>query len=148
MLYSDAARIAHKKGDAFIARSLVNEARILIPHTDRNGIHARALLSFASQLALLDSPDEAADLLHSAVVAINSLPKKNAEVSEATKSSTEAAWAEVNDPRSLIDAQELDRAFSSMGAVDLDLTITEARKIEVKSVQLCLFASSAQLGRV
>ena len=134
-LYLEAVKVAQKKRDAPLSSLVINEARTLIPQVDRNGLHVRALLAFASQLPALASTDEAVDFLDAAVVAINSLPKKSEEPA-ATKSPAELAWDEINDPRSLLDAPELDHAFSSIGAVDLDRATNEARKIAVKSVQL------------
>jgi hypothetical protein len=113
----------------------INEARILIPQVDRNGLHVRALLVFATQLSVLGSTDEAVDFLGAAVAAINSLPAKSEQTS-ATMTSADLAWAEINDPRSLLDAPELDHAFSAIGVADLERATYEARKISVKSVQL------------
>jgi hypothetical protein len=135
VLYLEAVKVAQKKRDAVLSSLVINEARTLIPQVDRNGLHVRALLAFASQLSALASTDEAVEFLDAAVVAINSLPKPSEEAA-ATKSSSELAWGEINDPHSLLDAPELDHAFSSIGAVDLDRAINEARKIGVKSVQL------------
>ncbi len=134
-LYLEAVKTAQKKRDLPLSSVVINEARTLIPQVDRNGLHVRALLAFASQISALASTDEAVDFLDAAVVAINSLPKQSAEPA-ATKSSAELAWDEINDPRSLLDAPELDHAFSSVGAVDLERAIDEARKIGVKPVQL------------
>jgi hypothetical protein len=135
VLYLEAVKVAQKKRDAPLSSLVINEARTLIPQVDRNGLHVRALLAFASQLPALASTDEAVDFLDAAVVAINSLPKKSEEPA-ATKSPAELAWDEINDPGSLLDAPELDHAFSSIGAVDFDRATNEARKIGVKSVQL------------
>lgn len=135
LLYLDAVKVAQKRRDATLSGLVINEARILIPQVDRNGLHVRALLVFASQLPVLASTDEAVDFLDAAVAAINSLPKKS-EQSSTTMSPADFAWAEINDPRSLLDTPELDHAFSAIGALDLERAITEARKIGVKSVQL------------
>jgi hypothetical protein len=135
LLYLDAVKVAQKGRDATLSGLVINEARILIPQVDRNGLHVRALLVFASQLPVLASTDEAVDFLDAAVAAINSLPKKS-EQSSTTMSPADFAWAEINDPRSLLDTPELDHAFSAIGALDLERAITEARKIGVKSVQL------------
>lgn len=144
-LYLEAVKVAQKKRDAPLSSLVINEARTLIPQVDRNGLHVRALLAFASQLSALASTDEAVEFLDAAVVAINSLPKQSEEPA-ATKSPTELAWDEINDPRSLLDAPELDHAFSSIGAVDLERAINEARKIAGKPVQLV--ARLAAVGEV
>jgi hypothetical protein len=134
-LYLEAIKVVQKKRDASLSSLVIKEARTLIPQVGRNGLHVRALLAFASQLPALASTDEAVDVLDTAVVALNSLSKPSEEPA-ATKSPAELAWAEINDPLSLLDAPELAHAFSSIGMVDLDRAIIEARKIGVKPVQL------------
>jgi hypothetical protein len=44
--------------------------------------------------------------------------------------------AEVNDPNSLLDEPQFERAFVAIGLLDLDLALTHAKKIQPKSVQL------------
>jgi hypothetical protein len=144
-LYLQAVKVAQQKRDTPLSNLVINEARLLIPQVDRNGLHVRALLAFASQLPALASTDEAVNFLGDAVVAINSLPKKTQE-SEVTKSSAELAWDEINDPSSLLDAPELAHAFAAIGVLDLDRALNEARKIGVKSVQLA--ARLEALGEV
>jgi hypothetical protein len=133
--YLEAVQPAQRKHDPSLSSLVINEARSLIPRVDRNGLHVRALLAFAAQLPALASPEEAMDFLAAAVVAINSLPKQ-AETSKAAQSSMERAWAEINDPLSLSELPEFANAFSSIGIIDLERTIIEARKIAIKPVQL------------
>lgn len=133
--YVEAVKAAQKKHDAALSSLVINEARTLIPQVDRNGLHVRALLAFAGQLPALTSTDEALEFLHAAVVAMNSLPKPSDEA-PAKKSPMDLAWAEINDPLSLMDLPEFAHAFSSIGLADLERAIIEARKIEVRSVQL------------
>lgn len=135
VLYLEVLKVAQKKRDPSLSRLLINEALSLIPAVDRNGLHVRALLTFASQVPVLTSADDALEFLAASVAAINSLPKQ-ADEPTVTKSGAELAWGEINDPLSLLDTPELAHAFSSVGAVDLERTIIEARKIEVKPVQL------------
>jgi hypothetical protein len=135
LLYTETAKVAQTKRDSSVLKSVITEALTLVPATGRNGLHVRALLSFTSQLTFVELAGEAQELLHGVVIAINTLPKKSDEP-EATKSLSELAWAQVNDPRGLIDTQELSNAFSSMGVQDLYLTLIEARKLEDRSVQL------------
>jgi len=40
--------------------------------------------------------------------------------------------AELNDPISLLDDREMERAFSSIGLVDLNRGLTEAKRIDLK----------------
>jgi hypothetical protein len=135
VLYLDAIKLAHKKGDPALSASVLSEARTLVPEINRNGLHVRALLSFVSLLTRLAPVDESSTVLDSAVAAINSLPRKSDESAE-TKSPSELAWEQLNDPRTLVDAQELEDAFSALGTVDMERAIIGARKIEIKPVQL------------
>src|SRR6185295_17561171 len=50
VMYLDAIKAAKKKRDADLTRLVINEARLTIPQTDRNGIHVQALLLFVGQL--------------------------------------------------------------------------------------------------
>ncbi len=135
VMYLEALKAAGKKRDSAELRTVVNEAQLQIPQVDRNGLHVRALLSFAAQLSDLAANDEAIEFLNSAVTAINALSKKTNEQS-ATRTLRETAMAELNDPISLQDAQEMERAFSLVGLVDLDRGLTEAKRIELKPIQL------------
>jgi hypothetical protein len=134
--YLEALKVVQKKRDATLSTLVINEARLLIPQVDRNGLHVRALLAFGSQLTAAESIDEGVEFLDAAVVAINSLPKRSEDTSTATMSSLDLAWNQINDPRTLIDGPELDHAFSSIAAVDPERTLFEARKIAIKPVQL------------
>ena len=135
VMYLDALKAARKKQDGRLTSIVINEARLLIPQTDRNGLHLRALLSFAAQLAQPETKDDALEFLSSAVVTINALGRKNKDQGEA-KTMAEAAMAELNDPKSLLDASEMEQAFSAIGLLDLETSLTVARKIDVKPVQL------------
>ncbi|HEV2883607.1 MAG TPA: hypothetical protein VGW36_02055, partial [Pyrinomonadaceae bacterium] len=135
VMYMDAIKTAKSKRDADASRVIINEARLLIPQTDRNGLHLRALLAFISQLTKLSATDDAAEFLKSAVSTINALSSANSEES-APKSLAEAAMAELNDPNSLLDEPEMERAFVAVGLLNLELGLTQARKIQPKPVQL------------
>lgn len=135
VMYMDALKAAKSKRDADVSRVIINEARLLIPQTDRNGLHLRALLAFTSQLAKIGATDDVVEFLKSAVSTINALGSANS--GEGTsKSLAEAAMAELNDPNSLLDAPEMERAFVAVGSLDLDLALTQANKIQPKAVQL------------
>jgi hypothetical protein len=69
------------------------------------------------------------EFLNLAVVSINTLAKKTNEES-AAKTLAESAMAELNDPNSLLDASELDQAFSLVGLRDLEQALAQARRIE------------------
>ncbi len=135
VFYLEALKAAEKKNDPSLSSVVINEVRGFIPQVDRNGLHVRTLLAFASQPAALASTDEALGFLNSAVGSINSLAKSTKDDTRG-KSALDQAWAEVNDPRSFLDSPEFAHAFSTIGLLDLERTIIEARKIEIKSLQL------------
>ena len=119
VMYLDALKAARKKRDADVVKIIIDEARLLIPQVDRNGLHARALLTFATQLSSATSNDDAIEFLNSAVATINRLAMRTTEPTE-PKSMAEAAMAELNNPNSFLDAPEMEQAFSAIGLVDLD----------------------------
>lgn len=134
VMYMDALKAAKSKRDAEVSRVIINEARLLIPQTERNGLHLRALLSFTSQLARLGATDDAFEFLKSAVSTINSLGPAGQE--SVSNSLAESAMAELNDPNSLLDEPEFEKAFVAVGLLDLNLGLTQAKKIQPKPVQL------------
>jgi hypothetical protein len=133
--YLDAIKVIKKKNDSELSNIVVNEARLLVPQTNKNGIHVRALLSFSGQLAKPATKDDAFDFLNNAVVAINTLSRKSSDETEA-KSLAEEAMAELNHPISLFDSPEFEQAFNAAGAINLDAGLTSANKIQTKPVQL------------
>lgn len=133
--YLDAIKVIKKKNDLELSNIVVNEARLLVPQTNRNGLHVRALLSFSGQLAKHATKDDAFDFLNNAVVAINTLSRKSNDETDA-KSLAEEAMAELNDPISLFDSPEFEQAFNGAGVIDLDAGLTSANKIQSKPVQL------------
>jgi hypothetical protein len=135
VMYMDALKAAKSKRDADVSRVIINEARLLIPQTDRNGLHLRALLAFTSQLAKIGATDDVVEFLKSAVSTINGLSSANSG-DGASKSLAEAGIAELNDPNSLLDEPEMERAFVAVGLLDQDLALTQANKIQPKPVQL------------
>ena len=134
VMYMDALKAAKSKRDGDVLRVIINEARLLIPQTNRNGLHLRALLSFTSQLAKLGATNDALEFLKSAVSTINSLDPPGEK--SATKSPTDIAMAELNNPNSLLEEPEFEKALAAMGVLDLDLGLTQAKKIQPKPVQL------------
>ena len=135
VMYLDALKATRKKRDADVMTIIINEARLLVPQTNRNGIHVRALLSFAAQIMTPETKDDGMQFLTNAVTSINALSTKSNDRSQ-TRTSAEAAMAELNDPNSLLDAPEMERAFSAAGLSDLEAAIAQAKRIEVKPVQL------------
>jgi hypothetical protein len=135
VMYLDALKVAKKKHDSSLTSIVVNEARLLVPQTDRNGLHVRALLSFVAQLTDSRTNDDAMEFLANAVIAINTLGNRTDEQS-APKTLAESAMAELNDPNSLLDAPEMEQAFSFVGLFDLDRSLAQAKRIEPRPVQL------------
>ncbi len=140
-LYIEACAAAYKKRDKTVSRAIVGETRALIPQAGKNGLHIRALFSLSSQLVLMESRNEAAELLDIAIVGLNAL---KSESIAGAKTPLEAAWNELNDPSNLLGAPELERAFVSLGAVDLDRALDEANKIKDRSIRLVSRLESVQ----
>lgn len=132
--YLTAIVAAEKKRDPEVTALLVNEARTLVPKVERNGLHVRLLLSFVPVLAKT-SYDDAAEFLSDAVSGLNSLGGISSPEG-AQKSGASAALAELNNPHSFLESQELEKAFSLAGVLDLDRTLVEARRIEFRPLQL------------
>jgi hypothetical protein len=135
LMYMDALRVTQKKRDADVAKIIINEARLLVPQTNRNGMHLRALFAFASQLTKLEAYDEAIEFLNGAVTTINALGGRRDERNSG-KSVAEEAMAELNDPNILLDELDMEQAFTAVGLFDLDAGLSHAKKIQPKPVQL------------
>lgn len=135
VMYLDALKTAKKKQDDDVSRIIIDEARLIVPQTGRNGLHLRALLSFATQLAKMGANDDALEFLRSAVSTINSLGGDAKEKGDA-ESLAETVMAELNDPMTLLDEPDMEHAFSSVGLIDLASGLTEARRIQPRAVQL------------
>lgn len=135
VMYLDAIKAAKKKRDADLTRLVINEARLTIPQTDRNGIHVQALLLFVGQLNSPDTIDDALEFLTSAVTSINALVKRP-KPEGVSKSAAEIAMAEINDPHNLIESSEMDQAFNSVGLRDLERGLVQAKRIDLRSLQL------------
>lgn len=133
--YLEAMKAIKKKNDQNLSNIVVNEARLLVPQTNRNGIHVRAILSFSAQLANPGTKDDAVEFLNSAVVAINALARKSNEEAD-PKTAAQEAMAELNKPDSLLDSAEFAQAFNSVGRIDFERVLEMANKIEMKPVQL------------
>ncbi|MFZ0749572.1 MAG: hypothetical protein WAM70_09455, partial [Pyrinomonadaceae bacterium] len=135
VMYLDALQATQKKRDGDVAKIIINEARLLIPQTDRNGLHLRALLAFASRLMKLGVQDDGMEFLNAAITTINTLTTPTKETN-AGDSLAEAAMARLNDPNTLFDEPNMEQAFAAIGQVDLEVGLAQARKIQPKPVQL------------
>ncbi|HEV8188858.1 MAG TPA: hypothetical protein VGP83_13980 [Pyrinomonadaceae bacterium] len=133
VMYLDALRVTKRKHEPEITKLIIDEARLLIPQTGRNGLHIRALLSFA---AYLEAATDAAEFLDSAVTSINALEIKSSDDDNEAKTLTDKTMRELNNPTNLLDASEMEQAFTSAGAVDLDNGLATAKRIQIRSVQL------------
>ena len=113
------ARAARAKGDSDFSKLVIANAVSLFSGTQPSGLQARALLMLAPE-ALSSSVPDALDLLNRAVVVINSLPEVVQETAEYN----------LDDPKSLKDAPELQRAFSTIAGKDYEGTLTVARQLQ------------------
>src|SRR2546421_7808343 len=59
VMYLEAIKATQKKRDPDLATIIINEARLLIPQTDRNGLHTRALLSLSTAVTDSGTIDDA-----------------------------------------------------------------------------------------
>jgi hypothetical protein len=134
VMYLDALKTTKKKQDSNLTSIVINEARLLIPSTERNGLHLRVLLSFVSHLAKPATKSDALEFLTNAVVTINALGKKSN--GQNGLKSAETAMEELNDPINLLDAAEMEQAFTMIGKMDLDSGLALAKMIEPKPAQL------------
>jgi hypothetical protein len=137
----DALKVARKKTDPDLLNIVIDEIRVLIPQTDRNGLHLRALFFLTAQLANLGRKDESLEFLNSAVVTINVLGKVTNE--DEPRNMSEAAMHQLNDPINLIEDAEMDQAFAAAGLLDVEAGLALARNINLKLVQLV-----ARLGTI
>jgi hypothetical protein len=137
----DAIKVAKKKTDPDLLNIVIDEIRVLIPQTDRNGLQLRALFSLTTNLANSSRKDDMLEFLNSAVVTINALGKVTNE--DEPKNMSEAAMQQLNDPRTLIEDAEMEQAFSAAGLLDPEASLALARNINLKPVQLV-----ARLGTI
>lgn len=145
MLFLQLARAAYRKDDVTFSRLILSEARSALSNTEKDGMRARLLLSFASEVSSISESD-AIDILHNAVAMINSLPKPDTGSDSEAQSAAELALAELNDPRSFMDSPELQRAFSSVARVDFDGTLLAAGRINPRAVQLMARLASSEIA--
>jgi len=132
-MYLDALRAVRKRKDPALTGIIISEARLLIPQTDRNGFHVRALFTFATHLAADVTKVDALEFLNSAVTSINALSKKGFD-----QKSTKNIWSieELDDPKSLFEAPEMEQAFTTLGLIDLENALTQANRLDLGSVSL------------
>ena len=135
VMYLDALKLATGKRDADVAMIIINEARLLIPQTDRTGLHLEALLTFVTRLVKIGAHDDAIEFLNGAVKTINALSARSTQTNGAN-SPGEAAIAKLNDPNRLLNEPSMEQAFTAVGKLDLKVGLTHAKNIQPKPVQL------------
>ena len=145
MLFLQVARAASRKDDASFLRVALNEARSALSNTEMDGMRARLLLSFASEVSTLSESD-AIDVLHQAVVLINSLSKSSSDSNSPGDFRSAPPLSVLNDPRSLVDSSEVQRAFSSVARVDFDGTLLAAARINPTPVQLMAKLATSEIA--
>lgn len=127
IMYTQAARAAYKKGEAEFSKLILIEARADLLKSDCNGLRARALLLLVPEVSAA-SPSDLIESLLDAVSCANQMAR-----GLATKS---GVWHKINDIRSLVDAPELRRAFSTAGATDFEGTLLIANGFEDAGIKL------------
>ncbi|MCM3906460.1 MAG: hypothetical protein ND866_32635 [Pyrinomonadaceae bacterium] len=138
--YAQLARVARAKGDTDFTKLIVADALSFFSAGKSTGLRARALLMMAPEALALSVPDSL-DLLRRAVTVINDMPK----VSK-TEGSVSFDSYDLDDPLSLRDSPELQRAFSTIASEDFEGAMSVASQIEPKLIGL--FARLATLETV
>lgn len=123
--FAQIARAAFGKKEQELFRLVISEARASLASSDWNGLHARAMFSLTSEIAVLGTP-ETLDLLWGAVASLNHTLKKKENRDEATNPVIE----ELNNPADLIEAPELHQAFAHAGNQDLESSLLAAHGIQ------------------
>jgi hypothetical protein len=135
--YAQLARAANSKADTDFSRMVVTEAISSLSWDKSGGLQARALLMLAPETLALSAADSL-ELLRRAVTVINELPTVNK-----TEDSGSLDSYNLDDPLSLRDAPELQRAFSKIAFADFEGALSVARQIEPQLIGL--FARLAAL---
>lgn len=128
--FAQLARAAKTKRDTEFSKLVVAEALSFFSGKKASGLQARALLMLAPE-ALDLSVRESVELLRQAVTVINELPEL-----DASEGSSIADSYNLDDPTSLKDAPELQRAFSIIASEDFEGTLLVANQIEPKLIGL------------
>lgn len=128
--FAQLARAARAKGNTGFTKLIVAETLSFFSGNKPSGLQARALLMLAPEALDLSVPDSL-DLLYRAVTVINDLP----EVS-ATKGSGGVNSYNLDNPLSLRDAPELQRAFAAIASHDFKGALSIARQIEPEPIGL------------
>jgi len=127
--FAQLARVARAKRNTDLSKAVVVEALSLFTGSKPSGLQARALLMLAPEAVDLSVPDSL-DLLRRAVTVINDLPE-----SSSTNSGSFDPY-NLDDPATLKDGTELQRAFSIIAREDFDGTLSVARQIEPQLIGL------------
>lgn len=127
--FAQLARAARAKRDTDLSQMVVAEALSFFSGSKPSGLQARALLMLAPEALDLSIPDSL-ELLRRAVTVINDLP----ETSSTNSGSVDPY--DLDDPVTLKDGTELQRAFSLIAREDFEGTLSLARQIEPEVIGL------------
>ena len=144
LLLLQLAKAAYRKDDSTFAKMIVSEARSALTNGENDGLRARIILSLAAEIADISDSD-AIDLLHNAVTVINSLPKPKKDKEAPEEQPTNVSF-EIDDPRSLADSPDLQRAFSFLARKDFDGVLIAAGRINSLPVQLIARLATSEVG--
>ena len=122
--FAQLARVARAKRNTDLSKEVVAEALSFFTGNKPSGLQARALLMLAPE-ALDISVADSLELLRRAVTVINELPD-----------SASSDPYNLDDPLTLKDGMELQRAFSIIARADFDGTLSLARQIEPQLIGL------------
>ncbi len=127
--FAQLARVARAKRNTDLSKVVVAEALSFFSGSKPSGLQARALLMLAPEAVDLSVPDSL-ELLRRAVTVINDLP----EMSSTASASFDPY--NLDDPLTLKDGMELQRAFSVIAREDFGGTLALARQIGPQMIGL------------
>jgi hypothetical protein len=127
--FAQLARVARAKRNTDLSQVIVAEALSFFSGSKPSGLQARALLMLAPEALDLSVPDSL-ELLRRAVTVINDLPEMNS-----TNSGSFDPY-NLDDPVTLKDGVELQRAFSIIAREDFEGTLSLARQIKPEVIGL------------
>lgn len=142
LFYSQIAKGVYAKKDVVFSRLVVNEAKTFLISGKANGLTVRAALSLFAEALRLFGSDEIS-ILQNAISQINTL-EKTADSGSGATTLSEAAMAEISDPKSLLDAPEFSRAFNALGALDLECALSEAGTISPQNIRIAARLASLE----
>jgi hypothetical protein len=125
------AKATHKKRDAGLAVDLLLEARRTKTDALPKAVHAVTLFALSADIAYFSAPESSA-MLQQAIGLVNAL--KAPDASGPNENAPRALRPD--DPNRLLNSMDLARAFSVLGELNLDETLSYAGRLEYKPVQM------------